>query len=96
MRTAASLVVLTVMLSACASRNRPPEGSDLAHDHETCTIDGHNHTAEAMAGARAEAEDGARDAAWHARERERSKQGGTAKPRTPQPDSAKARVPPGS
>ena len=87
MRTAVPLILVVVTLTACASRNRAADG-DLSHDPETCTVDGHNHAAEILAGTQAEAEDAARDAAWHAGERTRSG-AERSKPRTAQPSDPK-------
>jgi hypothetical protein len=102
MRTATPLVVLAVVLSACASRKEVAQATDLPHDPETCTIDAHNHTGEILADAQAGAEEAAREAAWHARERERTERAKPGKPRTAQPgapktekpDSAQPRLPP--
>ena len=88
MRTAAPLVVLALALTACASRNRAADG-DLSHDPETCTVDGHNHAAEILAGTQAEAEDAARDAAWYAGERARRRGAESSQPRTAKPGDAK-------
>ena len=88
MRNAAPLVVLALVLTACASRNRAADG-DLSHDPETCTVDGHNHAAEIMAGTKAAAEDAARDAAWYAAEQARKEGAQRSKPRTAQPSDSK-------
>ena len=74
------------MLSACASRKPDSDIIETVHNAEGCTIDGHNHAGEVLAGTKAAAEDAAREAAWHARERERNKERTQpSQPRTAQP-----------
>ena len=89
MRTAAPLVVLALVLTACASRSNRAADGDLSHDPETCTVDGHNHAGEILAGTQAEAEDAARDAAWYAGERARRGGAVSSTPRTAKPGDAK-------